>query len=64
MKQDYMKQTYREKDSYGDLVIYVQKCDKYKYENPEKPRKPILDLHNPETWKINDIMDAVEDYFY
>ena len=36
-----MKKIHKEKDSYGDLVIYVEKCDKYVYENPEIPKKII-----------------------
>lgn len=33
-----MKKIKREKDSYGEYVIYVEKCDKYEYEDQ--------DLHN------------------
>ena len=33
-----MKKIKRSKDDWGDYVIYVEECDKYKYENQ--------DLHN------------------
>ncbi len=52
------------KDDWGEYIIYVEKCKKYKYENPEKPKLPVSYLHNEEFDKIYDIIDAVEDYFY
>ncbi len=39
-----MEKTYKEKDHYGKYIIYVQKCKNYKYENPDNPKKPILEL--------------------
>lgn len=56
-----MKKIWKEKDDLGQDVIYVEKCDKYEYENPEKPKN---DLHNEMFVKIDDIIDAVENYFY
>lgn len=58
-----MKKIQRLKDSWGDIYINVGECDKYKYEDPEVPKKPILDLHNEEIDKIYDIIDVVENYF-
>lgn len=63
-RQEYMQKITKCKDDWGEYVIYVQECKKYKYENPEKPRILISDLHNEDIDKINDIIDAVEDYFY
>lgn len=37
-----MKKIKRSRDSWGEYVIYVQKCDKYKYENPEIPKTNVL----------------------
>lgn len=59
-----MKKITKEEDEWGQLVIYVEKCNKYEYENPEVPKKSIYDLHNEEFDKIYDILDAVENYFY
>lgn len=59
-----MKKVKRQKDSWGQYVIYVSKCQKYEYENPEIPKNPILDLHNQNIDKIYDILDVVENYFY
>lgn len=59
-----MKKIKKCKDDWGEWVIYVEKCDKYRYENPEIAKIPIFDLHNKELEKIHDIIDAVEDYFY
>lgn len=33
-----MQQITREKDYWGQLVIYVAKCDNYKVENPDEPK--------------------------
>ncbi len=57
-----MKKITKEKDQYGNNVIYVAKCNKYEYEDPEKPKKPISDLHNQRFAEIDDIIDMVEDY--
>lgn len=40
-----MKEIRREPDELGQLVIYVQQCDKYKVENPDKPRVMLTDLY-------------------
>ena len=39
-----MIKTQKKKDSWGEYIIYVQNCEKYKYENPEKPRKRPCDM--------------------
>ncbi len=39
-----MEKIYKKKDHWGQNVIYVQKCKKYKYENQEKPKKRISHL--------------------
>ena len=57
-----MKKIDRIKEINGDLVIRVFECEKYKYEK-NIPKNPCFDLHNPEIWKINDILYAVENYF-
>lgn len=51
-----MKKIFREKDSYGELIIYVLKCDKYKYEEQ-------IDLHNIKDKRMYDIMYLVENYY-
>lgn len=51
-----MKKIFREKDSYGELIIYVSKCDKYKYEEQ-------IDLHNIKDKRMYDIMYLVENYY-
>ena len=33
-----MKKIEKEKDDWGQYVIYVQRCSKYKYENQERPK--------------------------
>ena len=58
-----MEKIKRMKDDWGEWVIYVEKCKKFNYEDPEVPKNPIFDLHNPELYKIYDIMDVVENYF-
>lgn len=58
-----MKKIDKIKDDYGEIVIRVWKCSNF--ENDKNiPKNPFFDLHNPETWKIDDIIYAVEDYFY
>lgn len=49
-----MKKTKKAKDSWGEYVIYVEKCDKYEYEEQ--------DLHNIKNGRICDIMYLVENY--
>ena len=34
-----MRKIIKIKDHWGQKVIYVEKCDNYKVENPDKPRK-------------------------
>ena len=55
-KLKYMKEIFRKKDSYGELIIYVTKCDKYKYEEQ-------IDLHNIKNKRMYDIMYLVENYY-
>ena len=59
-----MKKITKEPDDWGQDVIYVQKCDKYEYEDQEIPKKSFSSIHNSEISKIDDIMYAVENYFY
>ena len=59
-----MEEFWKEKDEWGHDVIFVNKCNKYEYEDPEIPKNPIFSIHNPEIDKIYDIIDAVENYFY
>ncbi len=58
-----MKEVTKIKDHYGQDVIYVQKCSKYKQENQEIEKKPISCLHNSENAKIHDILNAIENYY-
>lgn len=44
-----------------EIVIYVEECNKYEYENPEIPKK---DLHNENEHRIYDIIEQVENYYY
>lgn len=59
-----MKVITRGKDEWGEWVIYVTKCEKYEYEDPEIPKNPQFDLHNSEIPNFCDIIDAVENYYY
>lgn len=59
-----MKVITRGKDEWGDWVIYVTKCEKYEYEDPEIQKNPLFDLHNSKTTDFCDIIDAVENYYY
>ena len=59
-----MKKIQKLVDHWGDTYINVGECSKYKYENPEVPKKTVVCLHNEEFEKIYDIIDVVEDYFY
>lgn len=58
-----MKEIERCKDYYGQYVIYVQKCDKYKYENPEIPKTDISVYIMQNNDILSDILNSVEDYF-
>lgn len=49
-----MKEIERCKDSWGQYVIYVSKCNKYEYEKQ--------DLHNIKNGRMYDIMYLVENY--
>ena len=40
-----MKKIKKEKDEWGQDVIYVQKCDKYKYESQEKPKIRLCNIY-------------------
>ena len=59
-----MKKIKRCKDHYGQYVIYVQKCDKYKYENPEIPKIDIQVYIMQNNDILSDILNSVEDYFF
>lgn len=59
-----MKKIHKEKDDWGQNVIYVEECDKFKYEDPEIPKNPISSIHNTREAEICDIINAVENYFY
>ena len=50
-----MKKISKGKDHWGEIVIYVQKCDKYEYEEQN--------LHNTENNRVYDIMYLVENYY-
>ena len=51
-----MEKIKRDKDSWGDLVIYVEKCTEYEYEEQ-------TDLHNTKNKRLYDIMYLVENYY-
>lgn len=57
LKQDYMKKIKRARDSWGDTIIYVYECEKYKYEKQE------VDI-TPKEKRLYDIMYRVENYYY
>ena len=58
-----MKKIKRDRDHWGEYVIYVQKCDRYKYENPEEPKVkiPVDITQNYDI--LCDIIDTAENYF-
>lgn len=58
-----MEKIHREEDDWGQDIIYVEECRNYEYEDPEKPKTPLKDLHNDGFDKICDILDVVENYF-
>ena len=51
-----MKKIRKQKDSYGQDVIYVSECDKYLYEKQE------VDI-NKENERFYDIMYQIENYY-
>ena len=53
----------REKDEWGQDVIYVESCSKYKFEDPETPKVKLCipDLYGNE---IYDIIEKEENYRY
>lgn len=55
-----MKKIDRVKEANGDLMIRVWQCEKFKNDK----NLPKKDLHNSERRKIDDILYAVENYFY
>lgn len=57
-----MNKIVRQKDDWGDYVIYVEECEKYEYENPDAIKSVEFYLHNPELKKIDDIIYKVENY--
>ena len=60
-----MKKYTRQKDDWGQDIIYVEECTKYEYEDPDLPRKKPSTLHKKENVKnerICDIMKKVENY--
>lgn len=59
-----MNKICRQKDEWGEWVIYVRKCERYEYEDPETPKKSAYDLHKQDLPKFCDIIDAVENYYY
>ena len=58
-----MEKIHKEKDRWGQYVIYVEKCKKYMYENPDGIKKQIFSLHNGKQAEICDIIDTVESYY-
>ena len=42
-----MEKIFRRKDHWGQYVIFVQKCKRYKFENQDKNKRRPKDL-----WKI------------
>lgn len=58
-----MEKITRDKDESGQNVIYVEKCKKYKYENPNVPPNPInrygvyIKPKNEKNSRIDDIIN-------
>ena len=55
----------KEKDSWGQDVIYVEECEKYIKENQDLPIYILKRLHNKDKAvnpRICDIIQTVEDY--
>lgn len=55
-----MESVYKEDDSYGQSVIYVSKCSKYSYEDPETPKNPIFMYTDFEENEMYDTIDIGE----
>ena len=62
-KQEYMEKIFKQKDNWGQSIIYVEKCKNFEYEDPDLQKKSISGIHNAENEKICDIIDVVENYF-
>lgn len=59
-----MKKTTKEKDSWGQDVIYVEECDLYEYEEPDIPKNlQKLCKYNDTKMRLYDILEIVENYF-
>lgn len=59
-----MKKTTKEKDSWGQYVIYVEECELYKYEEPDIPKNlRSLCKRNDTKMRLCDILEVVENYF-
>jgi len=57
----------KEKDSWGQNVIYVSKCKRYERQNQDLPIYIANRLHKGEIHKnprLYDILFCVEDYLY
>jgi len=60
-----MTKIHREKDTWGKLVIYVEKCQKFKLENQQIPKYLQERLHKidkVENIRIRDIISRAEYY--
>lgn len=53
----------RSRDVDGQKVIYVEECNKYEYENPEIPLKPI-NRHGVYIRTKNDKNPRIDDIIY
>lgn len=59
-----MKKITKEKDSWGQYVIYVEECEQYKYEEPDIPKNlQKLCKCNDTKIRLYDILEVVENYF-
>lgn len=50
-----MKKIQREKDEWGQWVIYVEECTRFKYEYPETPKVKLCEL-DFENWDEDGII--------
>ena len=60
-----MIDVHRERDSWGNLVIYVEKCQKFEFENQQIPKFIQERLHKTEkveNIRIRDIISRAEYY--
>lgn len=57
-----MKEITKEKDEWGQWVIYVYKCNKFKYEHPDTIKNDLC-KHNLNGFIKSDIIDKDENYF-